>query len=260
MKRCLNCGRECDSDFCPDCGQRMDTGRITVSAFSRLTASTMSKVDGGLINTIRRLTFSPLNFIRDYINGHRIGYTNPVLLIITFALIASVINSFLVFCGLESNEHTVEPESTTDPGITALFNWMFENPVTFAIIMAFPAILAAKIAFRKYGISRYNLGEMLTAALYVMALGNLIDIMLIPLAVLDHFINIGLATIADFASLVPMSVISIAGLCRACRIDDTKTRIKAYAKFFLTLLLLTAVIFLLIIGVMILIMVLNHTI
>lgn len=253
MKKCLNCGRECDSAFCPDCGQSMDTGRITIASFSKLTASSMSKVDGGLIRTTKRLLKSPLIFIRDYLKGHRIGYTNPVVMIIAFALIASVADSFLSMGGITPEKPRIAAESESDPMIGVIFEWVFENPVILAILAVFPAIVAAKIAFRKYGISRYNMGEMLIAALYVMALGSIVDILLIPVEILDHFLNVGFYTLTDVASSFLIAILGFMGICRACPVEGGFRKFKVYSGFLLTVLSLIMAISLLLILIIVLI-------
>ena len=56
---CLNCGTEFEGNFCPECGQKADTGRFTMRfIFENLVAAFTSK-DGGLWFTLKSLFTRP---------------------------------------------------------------------------------------------------------------------------------------------------------------------------------------------------------
>ena len=98
--KCLNCGNEFEGKFCPECGQRADTGRFTMRfIFENLAAAIISR-DGSIWFTLKNLFARPASMIVDILNGKRKRYFSPFpmlfLALTLYILITSVTTGFMV--------------------------------------------------------------------------------------------------------------------------------------------------------------------
>ena len=123
---CLNCGTEFEGNFCPECGQKADTGRFTMRfIFDNLVAAFTSK-DGGLWFTLKNLFSRPGAMIVDNLNGKRRRYFSPFPLLFfaltVYILLYSVTGSRSDLQQLEKDnleiEKAVESEPTASITIT----------------------------------------------------------------------------------------------------------------------------------------------
>lgn len=74
---CLNCDTEFQGNFCPECGQKADTGRFTMKfIFENLLAAFISK-DGGIWFTFKNLFTRPGKMIVEILNGKRRSFFSP---------------------------------------------------------------------------------------------------------------------------------------------------------------------------------------
>ena len=116
---CLNCGTEFEGNFCPECGQKADTGRFTMRfIFENLVAAFTSK-DGGLWFTLKNLFSRPGAMIVDNLNGKRRRYFSPFPLLFfaltVYILLYSVTGSRNDMKQLEKEYMEVEKEGGADP-------------------------------------------------------------------------------------------------------------------------------------------------
>ena len=116
---CLNCGTEFEGKFCPECGQKADTGRFTMRfIFENLVAAFTSK-DGGLWFTLKNLFSRPGAMIVDNLNGKRRRYFSPFPLLFfaltVYILLYSVTGSRNDMKQLEKEYMEVEKEGGADP-------------------------------------------------------------------------------------------------------------------------------------------------
>jgi len=84
-KRCLNCGHSVSDEFCPHCGQKTDTARITPhSLIKNDILGSIWHVETKFFNTLKDIFFRPGKTAMDYISGKRIRYSSfiPLLLIL----------------------------------------------------------------------------------------------------------------------------------------------------------------------------------
>lgn len=85
---CLNCNKELTDKFCPGCGQKADTHRITFRnfIFHDLMHGTFH-IDKGMLFTARQSLMRPGKAALEYISGKRKRYYNVFyLILITFGL------------------------------------------------------------------------------------------------------------------------------------------------------------------------------
>lgn len=80
---CLNCGAEVTTAYCGHCGQKAETHRFTISHFiEHDIIHGMFHLDKGFIYTAKQLMSRPGAAIREYIDGKRVSYFNPVTLLL----------------------------------------------------------------------------------------------------------------------------------------------------------------------------------
>ncbi len=80
MTRCLNCNCEFDHKFCPECGQKAATTRLSWHSITHDLQHVLLHLDKGVLKNIRSVWQPQL--IRDYIAGKRVGYFNPIVLLL----------------------------------------------------------------------------------------------------------------------------------------------------------------------------------
>ncbi|MBR4837606.1 MAG: DUF3667 domain-containing protein [Bacteroidales bacterium] len=185
MTKCLNCGKEFEGKFCPECGQRADTSRFTIKfIFQNLLLAILSN-DGGVWITLKSLFTRPGQMMVDIINGKRKSYFSPFpMLFLTLSLYV-VIFTFTGsnkknFDGLSDDaevemiqEQKVESNSYTDieydlddetsENIEKTLKWclrFYDNHYTIIFILTIPFyIFSARVCFGRKNRKKYNRGE-----------------------------------------------------------------------------------------------------
>lgn len=99
---CLNCNHPLDiSDkFCPNCGQKNTTKRLTIRDFIDEFLANFYAYDSKVKHTIVSLFTKPGIAARDFISGKRLYYANPFRFYLSISLI------FFIFTGLVSKYGT----------------------------------------------------------------------------------------------------------------------------------------------------------
>lgn len=87
-ERCPNCNEPRAGRFCSGCGQRATAGRLTLRSLWGEFASRVFNLDRGLLHTATSLARAPGSVPRDYVEGRRRTYTNPL----SFFLIAATLS------------------------------------------------------------------------------------------------------------------------------------------------------------------------
>ena len=185
MTKCLNCGKEFEGKFCPECGQRADTSRFTIKfIFQNLLLAILSN-DGGVWITLKSLLTRPGKMMVDIINGKRKSYFSPFpMLFLTLSLYV-VIFTFTGsnkknFDGLSDDaevemiqEQKVESNPDTDieydlddetsENIEKTLKWclrFYDNHYTIIFILTIPFyIFSARVCFGRQNRKKYNRGE-----------------------------------------------------------------------------------------------------
>ena len=95
MTTCVNCGRDVDSQFCPDCGQNTIVLPITWKGVIISISSRWLGMDNRFARTFINLTVRPTIVINEYLAGNRVKYIGPISYLIVMT--ALYILSFNVF-------------------------------------------------------------------------------------------------------------------------------------------------------------------
>lgn len=187
-RKCLNCGYLSDGKFCPDCGQSMDTGRLTSVNFLKTLFKGLFRLTDTFFHTCWLLMTRPWIVIKDYVYGRRIGYTNPVSLLLILCLYVVVIVQLLNIGNVsESIKMQMAPHGagyTTD-----LFDYFVNSIGLQWLLTAIPISLAVKIAYHNSIKNRFNYPELLVATIYFCCVSMIYNLLLIPLELLNKSIS-----------------------------------------------------------------------
>ena len=199
--KCLNCGTEFKGNFCPECGQRADTGRFTVRfLFENLLKGILSN-DGGVWITLKSLFTKPGQMMVDIINGKRKSYFSPFpMLFLTLSLYVIIFtftgSEKYKFDDLYPDEQQIDSPKTETPdasdesdkhsytvelnldyedeNIDNTIKWclrFYNNNYTTVFILTIPFyILAARVCYGKKNRKRYNRGEYCIPIIYSLIL------------------------------------------------------------------------------------------
>lgn len=111
---CLNCGTVFRGNYCPGCGQKGDTGRLSLRHALDNLLGVLASADKGLGHTLHELVMRPGYMMRDYVRGHRMEYIRPIQLLFLLASIYLVVH-YVLFQHADKAEITL-----TDPDGTPL--------------------------------------------------------------------------------------------------------------------------------------------
>jgi hypothetical protein len=186
---CLNCTAmlEDSAKFCPACGQKSNTHRLSFSHFSHEFFHALTHADKGIFHLLRELAIRPGKVAKEYIEGRRKKYFNPF-------------SFFLILMGLFvfSSTFFSAPVTSKGPDPAILRNipteagrqqyiTMYERGAAFSGFMKKHGNLVAMVAipfisfitwiFFRNG--RYNFAELLTANLLFVTFSNLVFTVLI---------------------------------------------------------------------------------
>ena len=178
---CLHCGTIFSGNFCPNCGQDAATQRTSARGAAARLTKTIFKYDGTFPNTMKQLFYRPGYLIRDYLNGHRVCYTNPIQLILFLVTIRLMLAYFLPI-SVESLDISNETMTKLSEGgmfgrivanVTSILDNEFYMEMSVALFFIFPA----KLCFRRTPFGRnMSLSEHFTAWLYVSSQTVFIDL------------------------------------------------------------------------------------
>lgn len=102
---CINCGTTLRGIFCHHCGQAADTARYTFKSFSHEFYKSVSSVSVVAVSkTFFTLATQPGRFLRDYLGGMRVGYTNPIKYFFYAFVLELTVRGFLIWL-TNDNDH-----------------------------------------------------------------------------------------------------------------------------------------------------------
>ena len=177
---CLNCGKDFEGNFCPECGQSAETGRFTLRfIFGNLLAAVLGR-DGGVAYTLKNLFSRPGKMIVEILNGKRRKYVSPfpmlfltlTVYILIFSLTGSkgVISSDLDLDFTNSTPENVQIALEIDRLVVKAFHFYLEH-YTLCYMLTLPLfVIAARICFGKQNRKRYYWAEYTVAIVYALVI------------------------------------------------------------------------------------------
>ena len=87
MKNCLDCGAAVTNSYCSVCGQETRLHVPSAREFIHEFVTHYVAIEGKLWKTLRHLILKPGQLTRDFIEGRRQRYVNPLRLFLTFSIL-----------------------------------------------------------------------------------------------------------------------------------------------------------------------------
>lgn len=165
---CRNCTAQFEGNYCPQCGQRPNEGRIVLKESLREAVEHYFDLDAPLLRTVRDLILRPGTMIRDYIRGRRKRYSHPIRYFLMITAIYLILKSLTGFDPVETfgqaigNQNGYDP-SRTDSRASTFFS---EHINSFLFIFVFLLGSFSRLFFRRSG---FNISEHLTLSLYAIS-------------------------------------------------------------------------------------------
>ncbi len=90
---CTNCGNLIGGNYCEHCGQKAVTARVTLSSVAHDFIHALTHADKGFLLLVRNLVTKPGIVAREYVEGKRKKYFNPL----SFLVITSAIHAYISY-------------------------------------------------------------------------------------------------------------------------------------------------------------------
>lgn len=168
---CLNCGTPVDRKFCPECGQKTDTHRITPQHFvMHDMVHGVMHLDKGILFTLKETFLRPGYAAQDYVAGKRKNYYN------IFYLIFLLLGVYMIANGHDAAVEDIDKDLADLPFTPAFkdivkFGFLY---IKYLILVIIPILaLSGFIVFQKLN---YNYAEHHIISGFVL-LGSLVLIM-----------------------------------------------------------------------------------
>ena len=193
VTKCLNCGAEFQGKFCPECGQKADTGRFTVKFIFKNFIQGILSNDGGVWFTLKNLFTRPGQMMLDIIHGKRKSYFSPFpmlflalsLYVVIFTFTGSRDADFGDVFDEDAIEIAINHDSIELDDVQArkqVIKQKAKNVIVYSVrflqrhytacfIFTIPAyILAARLGFGRKNRRKYNWGEYCIPMVYSLIL------------------------------------------------------------------------------------------
>ncbi len=144
---CKNCGTEFEGNFCPNCGQKSNSGRIVLRDSLKEIAEHWFGLDNPFFRTMRDLTIRPGRMLKEYIGGKRKSYTQPFRYFIFILATYLIFRQLVGFDPIEAFSEMLGAREMPDPNApsTKGSNYFSKHLNTFMIIFAFTLSGFAKL-------------------------------------------------------------------------------------------------------------------
>lgn len=168
MEQCRNCGTTFEGNFCPNCGQRKNQGRIILRQSVKDVLENYFDFDAPLFKTIKDLTIRPGQLIRNYIAGKRKSYSHPLKYYITVLALNLIVSELIGFDPVVAFNDATGLAEMPDPDALSVKagEYMRVHINFFLLIFVFTLSVFTKLFNRKSG---YNFAEYLAMSFYIIA-------------------------------------------------------------------------------------------
>jgi len=169
---CISCNNEHNEKFCPNCGEKSEVKKITLTSIIEEAFSTITNMDKGFLYNIKSLFKNPKEFTADYISGKRKGILNPISFLIISISIYLIIETFFKV-PVEVDEpvvHSVIYSKGYLIGQSA-GEFIYSYSKYFFMFLIFPLANSTKLVFQKY-----NYMEHIVISSFIIGLATLISI------------------------------------------------------------------------------------
>ena len=93
---CLNCGHPINSNYCPNCSQATEVGRITWKSFNAEFLHIFTHVEKSIVGTSWQLIINPGKLYAEYFACKRKKYQSPVAFFLIWVTISIFIHQMII--------------------------------------------------------------------------------------------------------------------------------------------------------------------
>jgi hypothetical protein len=223
---CVNCHKESDGKYCPDCGQRLGVKRLSYREGLYDFSSRIYGFESTFPRTLRDVTIRPGVAAARYIEGNRAMYYGPIgyffLMITLMLLVASLLgvefNEVMISRSKDLELTQAAPGSGQEEVTRRLQLMVLDNYRIFSFTLIIFQTLWLKLLFRKSG---YNLLEHSVMVLFVM--GHMYWLTILDLIVMKAF-DIDISYWFSLAVMIPYFAFACMG------VYNYQSKVKAFVK------------------------------
>lgn len=195
-KSCKNCGEVVQFNYCSNCGQSAETGRINFHYLSHEIQHSVLHVDRGILYTIKELLIRPGYTIKNYLDGKRVNYFKPFAFVIILGTIYGLIAHFFdAYPEKEIVPNDVDAKVAEYYAI--IIEWMYGHYSLVMLGLTPIVALSSYLVFRK---SVYNYFEHLVMYSYIVG----IQILLLLIGYIFYY---------NFSAIWFIGITSFLGYC-----------------------------------------------
>lgn len=195
--KCLNCGTECNSEYCPRCGQKTSTQRFQVGEILLNVITSIIGGDNKLLGTCKNLVTRPGYMIREYILGKRVCYYSPMPLLVSLVAIYAIATYFFTDAMSPFDVFVQKPQqgplsSSYEEVFLSYYQMIIGNTVYFAIYSVILNLIPYRMVFGKLRLARptgtsepLNVAEHFVALTYQVCFNMILAFLLIPFSLIE---------------------------------------------------------------------------
>lgn len=169
---CKNCNNSFEGNYCNNCGQSSKTERINFLLYKHDNNQGISRIDTGIVYTLKQLFTRPGHSVREYIDGKRVKHYKPVSLVI---LLATAYGILFYFFKVDFFDNSI-----SEPGLNIVsVNKWTTNHYSWITLATIPFYtVGTYVCFGRQG---YNISELLILNFFKAAQRLSISIAAFPL-------------------------------------------------------------------------------
>lgn len=148
---CLNCGTTFRGKHCPECRQKASTKRLDMIVTIRNVVDKYITFDSGLVHTVVDLLYRPGYMVRDYIQGYRIEYVEPLMLMIILLAVQYMMPSAFpekVVAPFPEELATKLAQYPVSLALAKAWYWIFSDMQRMLVMFAFMFGMATNLSLR----------------------------------------------------------------------------------------------------------------
>jgi hypothetical protein len=172
---CKNCNTPVSGHYCSACGQQAHIHRVTIAHLGHELIHALTHTDKGFLILIKELLTRPGVVAREYLDGQRKRYFNPLsFLVITTAFYAYIAYKTGYFTAISAGNspRPVQPY----PYYNEMMEVMVNNGKLLSLILIVP--LLAFMTWISFLRSRFNLAEAFVLQSYIIGQANVARVLI----------------------------------------------------------------------------------
>jgi hypothetical protein len=136
-------------EYCYACGQHFLEGRLTIRRLVRDFIVRKLGLEGGLLRTAGELTMRPHTMIRQYVDGRRQRYTNPVAYLLLVAALYVLLSGAWTTAMEAGFRSALGGESVETESLVQIQLWGESHPALSTVILCLFLVPALRLLFRR---------------------------------------------------------------------------------------------------------------